>query len=72
MVSALDVQERRQQIAKLVDGNGEPDVLGVAADGGVDADELAQHVEQRPPRIARVDAGVGLDQVFEHEITGEF
>ena len=46
-----------------VDGDGEADVLGLAGDRGVDADDLALHVEQRPAGVAGVDRGVGLQQV---------
>ena len=36
------------------------------AEGDVDADQLAVDVEQRAAGVARVDAGVGLDQAGEH------
>ena len=47
----------------LVDGDGKTDALGAGADRHVDADHVAVDVQQRPARIARVDAGVGLDQI---------
>ena len=47
----------------LVDGDGEADALRAGADGHVDADHLAVDVQQRPARVAGIDAGVGLDQV---------
>jgi hypothetical protein len=33
-------------------------------DCGVDADQLATQVHQRPARIARVDRGIGLDEIL--------
>ena len=48
-----------------VDGDGEADVLGAGDDGGVDADDLAAGVDQRPAGVAGVDGGVGLDEVVE-------
>src|SRR5581483_11296071 len=47
----------------LVDGQGEADVLGVAGHGGVDPDDLALGVEQRAAGVARVDGGVGLEDM---------
>mmetsp|Transcript_10629 Transcript_10629/g.21039 ORF Transcript_10629/g.21039 Transcript_10629/m.21039 type:complete len:464 (-) Transcript_10629:106-1497(-) len=46
-----------------VDGDGEGDTrAGPSAErGSVDADKLAVTVDERPPRVARVDRGVGLD-----------
>src|SRR4029079_8754738 len=46
-----------------VDGDGEADVLRLAGRGRVDADDLAGRVEQRTAAVARVDRGIGLDQV---------
>ena len=36
---------------------------GGGVDGGVDADDVAVHVEQRATGVAAVDGGVGLDEV---------
>ncbi len=47
------------------DRDGESDPLCILIDGGVDADDLAGAVDQRPARVARVDGGIGLDQVVE-------
>jgi hypothetical protein len=41
----------------------EPDGLGV--DGGVHADDLAGHIDQRAAGVAGVDGGVGLDELLE-------
>src|SRR5205814_2030123 len=46
----------------VVDGDGEADVLGVAAGRRVDADDLPGAVDQRATGVARVDGGVGLDE----------
>jgi hypothetical protein len=48
-----------------VDGDGEADPLRLAVDGGGDADQLALDVEERAAGVARVDRGVGLDEVGE-------
>src|SRR4029079_17747814 len=47
-----------------VDGDGEADALARRQDRGVDTDDLAQRVEQRAARVARVDGGVRLDEVL--------
>ncbi len=50
-----------------VGGNREADALittGAGEDRGVDPDQLALHVDQRTARVARVDRGVGLDEVL--------
>src|SRR5690349_14479431 len=50
------------------DGEAQADVAGDAAlrveAGGVDADQLALEVHQRAAGVARVDRGVGLDEVL--------
>ena len=71
---ALDAQERPRRLARLaqpgqqqldhVDGDGEAHPgrrLGPAPEGGVDPDDRAAGVDQRPARVAHVDRGVGLD-----------
>src|SRR5258708_36808261 len=50
--------DRLQQIGR----DGEPDVLRVGNDCGIDADHLAAPVEQRAAGIAGVDGRVGLDE----------
>src|SRR6056297_188389 len=50
-----------------VRGHGEADAhvaAGAGDDGRVDADELAAQVHQRAAGVARVDGGVGLDEVL--------
>ena len=50
-----------------IDGNRKTHALIAAAagkNGGVDADEFALGVDQRAAGIARVDSGVGLDEIF--------
>ena len=48
------------------DGEAKADAAaGRREDRGVDADDLAVHVEQRAARVAAVDGGVGLDVVVE-------
>src|SRR5271165_4388525 len=51
-----------------VGGHGKANALIAAragVDGGVDADYLAIHVDQRAARVARVNGGVGLDERLE-------
>ncbi len=55
----------RQDGLERVDRNGEPDVLGRPEHRGVDADDLAVDVDQRPAGVAEVDRRVGLDVVLE-------
>ena len=46
------------------DGEADADVAaGAAEDRGVDADDLAAQVQQRATRVARIDGGVGLNEV---------
>ena len=51
-----------------VDGNGEADA-DIAArareDGAVDPDHFARHIDEGSARVARVDGGVGLQEVVE-------
>ena len=54
-------------MAREVARDGEADALvaaGLAEDRGVDADQLAARVDQRAAGVARVDRGVGLDEVL--------
>ncbi len=51
-----------------VGGHGEADALrahGLGVDGGVHADDLAGHIDERAAGVAGVDGGVGLDEVLE-------
>ncbi len=45
-------------------------LLVAGGDGGVDADDLAVGVDQRPARVARADGGVGLDQAGQRAALG--
>ena len=47
--------------------NGKPDAHAAArarVDGGVDAQQIAVHINQCPPGVAGVDGGIGLNEVF--------
>ncbi|CDN45284.1 hypothetical protein BN871_HA_00060 [Paenibacillus sp. P22] len=44
--------------------NREADALRVRADGGIDADDFAVHVDQRTAGVAGVDGGVRLQQML--------
>ena len=53
--------------AGKVDGDGEADAdvaLGGGEDGGIDADQAAAGVDEGAAGVARVDGGVGLDEVL--------
>ena len=52
-----------------VDGQRKPDALVAAAlrrDHGVDPDHFAADVEQRTAAVARIDGGVGLQEILVH------
>src|SRR5438045_2214859 len=51
--------------------DGEADALRPGADGHVNADQLAVDVQQRPAGVARVDAGVRLDQLLVRHVLVE-
>src|SRR5437773_6514661 len=57
--------ELRQDRRRAIDGHGEADVAGARADGGIDADDFAARINQRPAAVAEVDRGVGLNVVVE-------
>ena len=38
---------------------------GARINGCIDADQIAANIHQRPTRVARVDSGISLDEVFE-------
>ena len=59
----LHVQQPGRNGERIVDRNREADALCAGPHGDVDADHFAVDVQQRPARIARVDARVGLNQV---------
>src|SRR5579859_74027 len=54
--------------ASHVDGNGESDALIApttpSQNRGVDSDQLTSRIDQRATGVARVDRGVGLNEVF--------
>ena len=52
--------------AHQIGGDGKADTVGAARAGhdpGVDPDQIAIHVNQRPARVAGVDRGVGLNEI---------
>jgi hypothetical protein len=60
------VLQLRDDLVREVDRDREADAdvaAAAAEDRGVDADDLALRVEQRAARVARIDGGVGLDEV---------
>ncbi len=64
--------ELRDDAIDGVDGDGEGDaggLIGAACDSGVHADEPAGGVEKRSARVAGVDGGVGLNNVFDGQFS---
>ncbi|MCL5281082.1 MAG: hypothetical protein M1376_14375 [Planctomycetes bacterium] len=71
-----DAQETPDDLAVLADllidvlgdvgRNGEPDadIALAAEDSRIDAHGLAIEVDQRPARVARIDGGIGLDEIL--------
>ncbi len=57
-------QQLGDHLHRPIHGHREADPLGPRPHRHVDADHLAVDVQQRAAGVARVDAGVGLDQVF--------
>ena len=62
------VAQLRKNRPRLIDRHREPDVGGARADRRVDADHLAASVDQRPPAVAEIDRGVGLDVPVERAV----
>ena len=62
------LEDFAHDIFRHVDRDGEADALVAARparkNGRVDANQLAAGVEQRSARVARIDGGIGLDEVF--------
>src|SRR5690242_1204657 len=56
-----EVDRNREAVARV-----EP---GLAGDGGVDPDHLAPDTHQRTAGVARIDGGVGLDEVLDAALT---
>ncbi|GBD37436.1 hypothetical protein HRbin36_02567 [bacterium HR36] len=55
----------------LIDGQSEGDSLRPCANGHVYSYQFPLDIEKRAPRIARVDAGIGLDKVLVHDVSVE-
>ena len=64
------LEQLRQNVAGHVDRNGEADALGGPDHGRVDADDLAAAVNQWTAAVARVEGGVGLDDVID-QVAGD-
>src|SRR5699024_8291573 len=58
------VVNRHHQVAGNREANADI-ATGARQDGGVDADQFAVQIDQRAARVAGVDGGVGLNEVFE-------
>src|SRR5258708_37858233 len=66
--SLLD--EPRRDPPGGVAGDGETDALGRPDDGGVHPDDAAVRVDQRTTGIARIERGIGLDDVVDQTTRG--
>ncbi len=64
-IDAAGLQELLGDAAGDRRRHGEADALTLADDHRVDADHLAVEVDERAARVARVDAGVGLEVVLD-------
>src|SRR3989454_2134433 len=62
------VEQLGVNLARHVRRDGEADARAARDDRRVDADDLALHVHQRSAGVARVDRGVGLDEVVERPL----
>ena len=60
------LDERDRHRARQVDRNRKADAGARfrAADGGVDTDHLPVEVDQRTAAVARIDGGIGLDEIL--------
>ena len=45
-------------------GYGKTNALPLGDNGRIDADDFAVHVEKRPPAVAGVDGGIGLEEII--------
>ena len=64
LATLLELLDFAEQL--IGDGDGEADAVGLLLredDGGVDADDFAREVKQRPAGVTGVDLGGGLDEV---------
>ena len=59
-----------QDVFGHVNGDGKANALGRLDNGGVDADHQGAAIDQRTAAVARVESGVGLDDVV-HQVTGD-
>ena len=66
---AAIAQQRRHDIACRIDRHRERDALSAENDRGVDADDLRAARDERTAGVARIERGVGLDQVL-HQAHG--
>ncbi len=61
--SSSTTARRTHKYTHLVDGDGKPDPFRVSAHGRVNPHHLPELVHEGPAAVARVDRGVGLDEV---------
>src|SRR5439155_12615857 len=62
--------EMGQYVPGHVDGNGETNALGRLDDSRIDADDLAGGVHEGSAAVARVQGGVGLDDIV-NQVPGD-
>ncbi len=53
-----------------IDGDREADPLGTLVDRGVDPNQRALGVDQRPPGVSGVDRGIGLQKAVKGLLPG--
>jgi hypothetical protein len=64
------LHQLRQDVLGHVDGDRKADALGRHDNRGVDANDPAPAVDQRPTAVARIEGRVGLDDVV-HQVAGD-
>src|SRR5439155_18846856 len=67
---AAVLEQLRQDVFGHVNGDGKTDALCRLDDGGVNADHHRPAIDQRTAAVARVESGVGLNDVV-HQVTGD-
>src|SRR5215510_3495909 len=60
---AAFVAQLHEHFFGKIDGSGKTDALATRDNGGINANHLAAHIEQGTTTVARIDRGIGLDEI---------
>ena len=63
-IESLSTQEASDRSTSIVDWNGKANSLSSCADCHVNTNHFSQGIQQRSTAVARIDAGVCLDEIF--------